>query len=120
MKKSAKLKYLILLAGLLGAGLRSILYLTGTDAKGLLMSGHWAHPAIWLLTAAVAVILAAACFNIQTDRQPKPVSPLGALGCFSAAAAFIMISLTDYRAALSNLETAAALLGFASAAALVF
>lgn len=115
-----KLKYFIFLAGLLGAGLRSILYVTGTDEKGLLISGHWAHFAIWILTAAVAVLLAVACGSIVKDAGPGPVSPLSGLGCFPAAAAFLSISLTDFRTAGSYLETAAALLGFASAAALVW
>lgn len=119
-RNAAKLKYLILCAGLLGAGLRSILYLTGTDAKGLLVSGHWAHAAVWVLTAAVAGILAAACFPLRNGDCPRLPAPISALGCFPAAFSLLRISLESVRIAQSNLETAAAVLGFGSAAALIW
>lgn len=119
-RNAIKLKYLILCTGLLCAGLRSILYLTGTDPKGLLVSGHWAHIAVWVLTAAVAGVLTIACIPPKNDDLPRMPAPLGVLGCFPAAAAFIQVSLQDLRIAESRLETAAAVLGFAAAAAFVW
>lgn len=119
-RNAIKMKYLILCAGLLGGGLRAILYLTGTDAKGLLVSGHWAHTAIWVLTAGVAALLAGVCFPIAPDAACRKTGPAAALGCFLAAGSFLWISPGNFRAAGNNLETAAALLGFASAAALIW
>lgn len=119
-RNATKLKYLILCAGLLGGGLRAILYLTGTDAKGLLISGHWAHTAIWALAAAMGCILTAVCFRIPKDALCRRPGPVGALGCFPAALAFLQISLTGFRMAESRLETASAVLGCAAAAALVW
>ena len=116
---AAKMKYLILFTGLLGAMLRWALYLTGTDGKNLLVSGHWAHYAIWILTAGVILLLAFTCFGIKTGENMRSrTAPVGSLGCFLAAAAFVRISLRDFSAAGSNLETAASLLGFGAALSL--
>lgn len=115
-----KLKYLIFCAGSLGALLRAVLYLTGTDSKGLLVSGHWAHIAVWVLTGLMALPVALFCRNIQSSSGTGRSSPASVAGCLAAAAGFVAASLPDWRSALMPLEKAAAMAGFASAAALVY
>jgi hypothetical protein len=122
-KNTRKLKHLILCTGVLGALLRCILYTTGTDHKGLLVTGHWAHIAVWILTAAVAGMLVLFCYNIkgpeEYSRCYRP-SLVSAFGCFAAAGAFLLTALPEWKAALTPLDTATAALGFASAGALVY
>lgn len=117
------LKTAVPAAGLLGALLRCILYLTGTDEKGLLVTGHWAHIAIWVLTAALGVILIFGCLKLRGPEEYKdayPPSLFGALGCFAAALAFLLTALPEWKAALSPLESAAAAMSFVSAGALCY
>ena len=117
------LKILLPAAGALGALLRCILYLTGTDEKGLLVTGHWACISIWILTAAAAAVLSLGCFKLRGPDEYRdcfPASFFGCLGTFAAATAFLLTAVPDWRNALSPLETAAAALSFGSAAALVY
>jgi hypothetical protein len=109
--------------GILGALLRCILYLTGTDRKGLLVTGHWAHISLWILTAAAAAALILGCIRLRGPEKYTdcfPASFFGSLGAFAAAAAFLLSAFPDWQHALSPLDTAAAALSFASAAALIY
>ena len=117
-----KLILLTFCTGSLGALLRAALYLTGTDSKGLLISGHWAHLAVWVLTGLAVLLIVLSCRKIrQPDGAAAPVpSPIAAAGCLAAAAGFLLISLPEWRSAMMPLEKAAALAGFASAAGLVY
>ena len=120
---SKNLKILIPAAGLLGALLRCVFYLTGTDEKGLLVTGHWAHIALWILTGAAGLLLVAGCFRLQGPSDYKdcyPASFPAAAGCFVAALAFLLTGLKDWRSSLNLLESAASALCFLSAAALVY
>lgn len=117
------LKIAIPAAGILGALLRCILYLTGTDHKGLLVTGHWAHVSIWVLTAAVALALALGCFRLRGPEDYKdcfPGSFFGAAGAVAVAIAFLLTAIPDWQRALSPLESAAAALSFCSAAVLIY
>lgn len=118
-----QLKIIIPAAGLLGALLRCILYLTGTDEKGLLVTGHWAHIAIWLLTAAAAGALILGCVKLRGPEEYAdcyPASYLGCGGCFAAAAAFLLTALPEWNAARTPLDSAAAGLSLAAAGCLVY
>lgn len=117
------LKTIIPAAGVLGALLRCILYLTGTDEKGLLVTGHWAHIGIWVLTAAVALLLSLGCFRLRgPESYPDcyPASFSGALGAFSAAVAFVLTAAPEWHSAMSPLDTAAAALSFGAGASLAY
>lgn len=118
-----QLKTIIPAAGLLGALLRCILYLTGTDEKGLLVTGHWAHIAIWLLTAAVAAVLIPVCIKLRGPEEYADcygASFPGCAGSFAAAAAFLLTALPEWNAALTPLDSAAAGLSLAAAGCLVY
>lgn len=121
--KPEQLKILIPGAGLLGALLRTLLYTTGTDEKGLLITGHWAHIAVWMLTALVAAVLLPACRKIQGPERYGdcyPVSVSGAAGSFLCAIGFLSAGLAGWGTAASSLDFAVVILSFLSAAALVF
>lgn len=124
MKLSIKpehLKYGVLGAGLLGALLRMLLYTTGTDEKGLLVTGHWAHITIWVLTFAVTGVLILCCRKIEGPEKYEdcfPTSAGGAAGAFLCAIGFLLTALSGIRQISSTLDIAAAVMGFISAAAL--
>lgn len=116
-----KLKVLILCAGLLGAGLRAVLYATGVDEKGLLIDGHWAQTAVLALTFLVALLLVFFCRGIQgpeDSRDSFPPALLPALGSLIGAAGFCIAGLSDLKAAAFQLDRVTAWLCLGSAAAL--
>ena len=89
--KSEQLKYGTLGAGLLGLLLRVLLYSTGIDRRGLLISTHWAQFALWILTAAVI----GGIFCLRTwIPAPKKIrfspSKFAAAGCLLAAVALVL------------------------------
>ncbi len=51
------LPYMVIIASALGLGLRAWLLMTGEDEKGLPVPGHIAEILLWLLTAAVLVVI---------------------------------------------------------------
>lgn len=69
MKKQANKFYplLALILGFAAAGCRAALYALGTDAKGLLVSGHPAAIALWVVTAAALVLAAAAWLRTREE-----------------------------------------------------
>jgi len=94
--KSANIKYLILGAGGLGLALRALLYATGTDARGLLIRGHWAGIGLWLVTAVTVLgifLLTRPLTGSKDYQRAFPKSPAAAAGC-AAAAAGILLNLT--------------------------
>lgn len=124
MKPNAKtehIKHLILSAGLLGGLLRALLYLTGTDEKGLLIPWHWAHVGLWAVTAATAVGIVFLCRSIQGSEKYEhsfPVSAAGAAGCAFCAFGMLMSGISGLKNAASSLDVMVVVLSFASAAAL--
>ena len=69
---SRKLYPLLALAlGLVGAGCRFLVYALGMDEKGLLVAGHPASVALWIVTAAgvLAAVLAALTFR-EDNKAP--------------------------------------------------
>lgn len=121
--KPLHFKYLILGAGGLGLVLRVLLYATGIDEKGLLVTGHWAHWGVWLLTAATAAVLFLLSRPIQGPERYEdayPVSFSAAAGCFLAAAAFLGSSLSGFSAAATRLDMIVHLMGIAAAASLAY
>ena len=120
--KPQKLKILILAMGAVGFLLRVLLYTTGIDEKGLLLTNHWSAIAQWILTAAAAAALILLTRSIQGSQRyadAYPVSNPGGFGCFAAGAAFLISSIGSISECFTNLDTAVMVLGFVSAAAMV-
>lgn len=92
--KPELIKLLPLAAGALGLMLRVVLFATGTDEKGLLVSGHWAGKSLWLLTAAMIASLFVLTRTIQGPRRYRESHPASFAACAGAAAAAIAIVRT--------------------------
>lgn len=124
MKLTAKheqIKYLILSVGLLGGLLRALFYLTGTDEKGLLIPGHWAHVGTWAVTFAAAAAIVILCRSIQGPEKYEhsfPVSAIRAAGCGFCALAMLISGIAGAKNAASSLDVMVVVLSFAAAAAL--
>lgn len=124
MKLSVKpqlLKYLVLGAGGLGLILRILLYTTGTDAKGLLVSGHWAHVLLWLLTAIVAVGTFLLTRSIQGPERYQdcyPASVPAAAGALILGVMLLITTVSELSAVDSSLQILLTVLGFGSALSL--
>ena len=111
--------------GAVGLLLRFWVHAAGTDAEGLVITGHPSVTVMMLLLAAMAVILAAAA--IFMDKTPvKPGrSAVGAVGCYIGAAGLLITAVLD----LGSMEQTGrisditgvlnVLLGFAAAAVFV-
>lgn len=87
------LKYAAFGAGVLGLTFRAVLFATGLDEKGLLVAGHWADTAVWLLTAAVigAIFFALRrCTGPEAYGDAFPASIFRAIGCLVAACGFLL------------------------------
>lgn len=67
---SRKLYPLLSLAlGLVGAGCRFLLYALGMDEKGLIMPGHPAAIALWVVTAAAVLAAVLAAMTFREDNK---------------------------------------------------
>lgn len=118
--KPQLLKFLIPAAGLLGFGLRKILYTTGIDGRGLLVRNHPAAIALWILTAAVAVVLLLFCLRLQGPelyKQSYPASFGGCIGCFAAAAGIVLTMWPEFARFPSPVDIVSRALGLAAAVA---
>lgn len=102
MKRSVKpefLKYLVLGAGGLGLLLRTLLYHTGIDEKGLLISGHWAAVLLWVLTFATAAALLLLTRSIQgpeSYQDAHPSSAPAALGTLALTVGLAMTTVSEF------------------------
>lgn len=118
--KSANLKYLILGAGGLGLALRTVLYATGIDARGLLVRGHWAEIGLWIVTAVAVLgifLLTRPITGSKYHQKAFPRSTAAAVGC-AAAAAGILLNITPGSQG-TALETVELILGGIAIAALL-
>lgn len=120
MKFSVKpqlLKTGVLLSSILGLFLQNTLYTTGIDETGLLITGHWAQSAVWILTAAV---FAGLLLLVRSLRCPEdsgncfPASVAAGIGTSAAAAAVLLATLQAWNLS-DNLATVSSLLGLAAA-----
>ena len=87
--KSNILKLAILGASALGFFLRKMLYATGIDGRGLIVSDHWSLVALLCLTGAVGAALLLSCLRLKGSdvyEDCYPVSFAGFAGCLAAAA----------------------------------
>lgn len=99
--KPAMLPWLTLGLGGLGLALRSWLYATGIDGKGLLSASHPANYLIWLLTVAAVVILALCLrFDLPGGTYQKlfPRSAATLVGCCIGALGIVVSSIVELTA----------------------
>lgn len=121
MKLSVKpelMKLLTLTAGTLGLMLRVVLFATGFDEKGLLISGHWAGKGLWILTAAMVAAIFLLTRTIHGSKRYFEAHPASFGACLGAVLAAFAIG----RTAIQELGTQSLLVtvpGFAAAAALL-
>lgn len=114
---------IILAAGGIGLLLRIWLLGTGTDGKGFLVSGHPAEVLIWILTAAVIALLLYCTRRLLEASKYQfnfPQSLIGAIGCMLGAFGIAITSLSELLLNPDTLTLIASILGFLSAAALLF
>lgn len=116
--KADSLKYLILGAGGLGLVLRIILYTTGIDGRSLLVRGHWASVALWILTLAVAAVIYLSTRKMEGPVDLHPASLMGAVGAFAAMAGIALTTLSQFSEFSSRLHLIVWVLGLCSAIAL--
>lgn len=93
--------------GLLACLLRSGLYFFGTDEKGLLVAGHPLEIALWLLTAAAAVLVMLQIRKLGGNHPYAANFPAGifsGIGCFVFAAG-IFLTVVNQLYAYSTLES---------------
>lgn len=119
--KPNQMKLLLGAAGILGLVLRAVLYATGVDRKGLLVAGHWADTALWILTAVVAVILLIWCSQLSNSRKQQKAFPGSVFSAAGAALAGIAFVLSPVSQAPSRaFATIELVLRFAAAASLIY
>lgn len=94
--KPNHLKYAVLGAGGLALALRTALYATGIDEKGLLMRGHWSAVCLWIL---MGLTLLAVFYFTRPIQGPDsfcdafPTSVPAALGSAAVAVAILLRTL---------------------------
>jgi len=118
--KPNHLKLTALCAGVLGLLLRFMLLQTNVDEKGLLISGHWADTAVWLLTAAVigAIFFALRrCAGPEAYEAAFPASVFRCAGSVIAACGFLLTDTSVVSSA--KLAAAEPVLRILAAAALI-
>lgn len=121
--KPSNLPWIILGAGILGAALRALLFATGMDEKRLLISGHGAQLLIWLLTAAVAVLLLMLTWDLKQAAKYSfnfPAFLAGAIGAALACVGIFITAIAELFSSADILSTLNGLLGLACAGALAF
>lgn len=124
MKHTSFTKYLplgTLCAGILGALLRTWLYASGTDEKGLLIPGHPANILTWLLTGAVTGLLVYFSLPLKEGKKFRfnfPASINSAVGCLAAALGIFVDAMGHLGG--TTLQNITGFLGIFSTMALVF
>lgn len=116
------LRYAILSAGLLGMLLRSLLYATGMDPKGLLAPNHWTTWAMLILTALILAVLVAATHKSQGPAAYGdcfPASFCQGAASLLAAAVIALRSLSLLPQAADTMDLAASAFGMVAGIALI-
>ena len=113
---SKQLRYTVFSTGLLGMALRWLLYATGIDQKGLLISNHWSAWSILILTA---LILGLVLIATRKPTVPSGHLLLQSIGSLAAAAGIFVRSVTRYLAAGNIADRLPEILGIAAALGLL-
>ena len=89
LKEYRLLKLPVLAAGLLGGACYTVLFTAGLDHKGLPVTSHWSHTALWALTglaALVVFLIARSLPDSEPSAEACPPSMIRGIGCLAAAA----------------------------------
>lgn len=119
--KLTSFHYFVPLSGLLGFLLRAALYETGIDGRGLLISGHWANTALWVLTVVTGIGIFLLTRTIRTPADPVAAYPASALrgaGAFAAMAGIGITTVMDFAEFSSRLHLIVWVLGLCSVLAM--
>lgn len=121
--KSNNLPWLALVCGAAGLGLHRLLYVAAVDARGLLTAGHPVEILLWILTAAVLGLSAAAALKLEGKGDyaanfPKSVS--AAAGHFIFAVCILLTVLLEPSAMAGAMGEIWRWLGLAAFAAMVW
>ena len=99
----------------------TLLYATGIDGRGLLEEGHWAHLAVWILTAVAAAALLLSGRSIAGPEQYAdchPVSFAAAMGAFAAVVGIGVTTVREFSEFTSTIRLVVWVLGLCSAIAM--
>ena len=115
--KFSQLQLLTLSAAVLGLLLRIVLFTTGMDQKGMLISGHWSTTGLLALSVMICGLLIPGCALLSDSGQvPGRFHRLVAgAGCFGAAGGFLL-----FPASFTAGNIPGTALSFVCAASLVF
>ena len=119
--KNKALPLFALAAGVLGAALRWLLYALTTDAKNLIPVGHPLAIVLWILTAAVVILVSAATIplrNAENDPKRFRSNLLAGLGTLAAAVGIALTVLLNKNDISGTLGLIWKVLGIASAVSL--
>ena len=119
--KNKTLPLTILLAGCVSGALRWLLYAITTDAKNLIPVGNPLEIILWIVTAAVAVLISAGILPLGRIDSDTPLFRLdltAALGSLAASAG-IFLTVLSAPTVSGTLGLVWKILGFASVAALI-
>lgn len=121
--KTNHLLYIILGSGLVGLGLRYWLYSSGYDGKGLLVDGHPANALVFLLTAAVMVLLGLCVISLGKAPayfQLFPASKIAFFGNLVAAAGLVINCFVNFPQTSAAIEITFFVSGLAATVSLVY
>ena len=119
--KNKTLPSIVLAAGLFGAALRWLLYALTTDAKNLIPLGNPLEILLWVVTAAVAVLICLRIIplrNAENDPDRFCRNLPAALGSLAAALGIGVTALQGQTNVTGTLSLVWTVLGFSAAAAL--
>ena len=120
--KPAYLPWIATAAGVVGLLLRIWLFATDVDSTGYLAQGHLGLVLLWVLTAAVAIVLLLGTRALTQASKYSfnfPPSPIGGIGCAIGGFSFAITSVMEMTSSPDTITAFASLLGLASAAALM-
>jgi cytochrome bd-type quinol oxidase subunit 2 len=123
MKSIARTYGLILLAvggGVVGLGLRILMYATGIDEKGLLTQNHPLDILCWIVALVLGVLFFVAVRRQEVSCRYEdnfPVSAVAALGCFAAAGGSLVLGFQLRKVGDDTLSNLWCMFAFLSSAA---
>lgn len=121
--KPKHLKFTVLGAACVGFLLRTLLYATGFDGRGLLERNHPAAVALWCLSAAViaaALIFSRKIAGPEAYEDAYPVSFSASMGCFALMIALAVTAVREFSEFSARIHLFIWVLGWISAAGMGF
>ena len=127
MKRFLKITYLplaVLACGVVTALLRALLWISagGDNSSSLLPAGTLPDVLSWILVAGTIALIAVSTKKIRNNKKFShnfTANPIAAISMALAAAGFLFTSIADLSANADSITTAATVMGFVAAAALL-